>query len=136
MSNKPSGRFSNYPKVNRGVSSDEPKEVVVRAPEPEEVVDTAPEPEEVVAPTPEPEEVADDGESTETAESVEDEGASDEAAEDVAEAAFIGADDISEMTAKEVLDWVGDDLSRREYALATESSGRERKTLLSRLAEG
>lgn len=53
--------------------------------------------------------------------------------EPTAVVAYPSADEFSEMTTKEVIEWVGDDEARRSYAISAEESGRERKTLLRKL---
>ncbi len=125
MSHKPSGRFSRYPAVNRDVLSLSDREVVVNGVVAEEVTSSEP-----VVITTTRVEVAE----VQVAEDFDFYDSEDDDLDD----SHLDADgiliDIAEMTARQVLDWVGDDEIRREFALQSESEGRARKGLLSELA--
>lgn len=112
------GRYSRYPAINRDVALAELEEVDDCEAEPEEVVDTTPADEPVATAAPEADEAA-----TEPAEDVEDDGQD-----------WPSPEVLGEMSTSEVLEWVGDDPDRTTYALEVESAGRERKTLLRKLA--
>lgn len=112
------GRYSRYPAVNRDVSPVEPEEVDDYEVETEEVVDTTPAVEPVTTPEPEADEAV-----VEPVEDVEDGGQD-----------WLSPEVLGEMSTREVLEWVGDDPDRTAYALEVESAGRERKTLLRKLA--